>query len=74
MFIFACAGSSLLHGLFSRCGEWVLLSCFGAWALGLEASGSVVVAMGLVVPWHVGSSPIRDRSHVSCSSSQILYH
>ena len=47
MFIFDCAGSSLLQGIFSNCGKWGLLSnhvaqafyysnfsCCGAWALG----------------------------------------
>ena len=28
-YIFGCAGSSLLHGLFSRCREWGLLSSCG---------------------------------------------
>ena len=54
-FFFGCAGSSLLHGLFSGCGEWGLFSscdvwashcsgfsCFGTWALWYM--GSVVVA------------------------------
>ena len=48
IYLFDCAGSSLLLGLFSSCGEWGLLpscvawashfsdfSCCGAWALGL---------------------------------------
>ena len=30
--------------------------------------------MGLVAPWHVGSSQTRDQSHVSCIGRQILYH
>ena len=30
--------------------------------------------MGLVALWHVGSSWIRDQTHVSCIGSQILYH
>ena len=32
LFIFSCAGSSLLRGLFSGCGKWGLLSSRGAWA------------------------------------------
>ena len=32
-FLFGCAESSLLHGLFSNCGESGLLSSWGAWAL-----------------------------------------
>ena len=27
LFIFGCAGSSLLHGLFSSCGKWGYSSC-----------------------------------------------
>ena len=51
-FTFGCAGSSLLHGLFSSCGEQGLLfscnawtspccgfSCSTAWALGHRLSG-----------------------------------
>ena len=30
--------------------------------------------MGLVAPWHVGSSHTRDRTHVPCIGSQILNH
>ena len=29
---------------------------------------------GLVTPWHVGSSQTRPRTHVPCSSRQILNH
>ena len=29
LFIFGCAGSLLLHGLFFSCSEWRLLSSFG---------------------------------------------
>ena len=32
-FLFGCAGSLLLHGLFSSCGEWRLLSGCGVWVL-----------------------------------------
>ena len=34
LFIFGCAGPSLLHGFFSSCDEWGLLSFCRAWALG----------------------------------------
>ena len=30
--------------------------------------------MGLVVPWHVGSSWTRDQTRVSCIGKQSLYH
>ena len=32
LFIFGCAGSSLLHGIFSSCSEQRLLSICNAWA------------------------------------------
>ena len=54
-FIFGCAGSSLLCGLFFNYGEWGPLSrhgaqashcggfsCCGTWALGVQASVAVV--------------------------------
>ena len=57
LFIFYCAGSSLLCGLFSHCGEWGLLSSCGVWgshcggfscrAQSLGHTGSVVVGPGL---------------------------
>ena len=43
LFIFGCAGSLLLCGLFSRCGEWGLLSSVGFslwWLLLLHSMGS----------------------------------
>ena len=50
----------LLHGLFSSCGERGLLSSCGA--------------SGLVALQHVGSSQIRDQTHVFCIGRWILYH
>ena len=56
LFIFGCAGSSLLLRLFSSCSEWELLSSCGAkashcgepcGAQALGARASVVVARGL---------------------------
>ena len=40
----------------------------------LQSAGSVVVAVGLVALGHVGSSRIRDRTHVSCIGRWILDH
>ena len=55
LFIFVCAWSSVLLGLFSSCSEQGLPSCCRAQALG--CTGSVVVVLGLhVALWHVGSS------------------
>ena len=51
LFIFGCAGSLLLRGLFSSCGEWGLLFLAGRrllitvasllWSTGLDARASV---------------------------------
>ena len=80
LFVFGCAGSSLMHGLSSSCSECGLLSicavwashCGGFWccgALGLGTRASVVVAPGLssVVPglWSTGSVVVVHR--LSCS-------
>ena len=40
----------------------------------LEIRSVVVVQTSLAAPGHVGSSQIRDRTHVSCSDMRILYH
>ena len=86
LFIFGCAGSLLLHQLFSSVGEpWLFASC-GAqashrdgyrccrtWALecGLSSCGT----MGLVTtPRHVGSSRIKDQTWVPCLGRWILYY
>ena len=59
------------------------LSFSGAWTLGGTGSvvaaprlytGSVVVAHRLSCPRYVGSSWIRDWTHVSCAGRRILYH
>ena len=85
-FIFACAGSTLLRGLFSTCGDWglLLLQTMDSRARGLQYLqhvGSIVVAPGLsstgstvVVQRHVGSFWIRDRTCISCIGRWILYH
>ena len=76
-FIFGCAGSSLLHGLFFSCGEWGLFSSCSGWAQQLRLLGSraeVQQLWHLVVLWHVGSSRTRDRTWVSCIGRRTLYH
>ena len=45
LFIFVCTGFSLLHGLFSRQGEWGLLSSCGAWVSIVVAA--LIVELGL---------------------------
>ena len=59
LFIFICTGFSLLHGLFSRQGEWVysLVAASGfllwylllLWSLGSRALGASVVEGSVVV-------------------------
>ena len=82
LFIFGCAGSSLLCGLFS-CGKWRILSGFGARAscfggfsarsMGSRAQAQKLWCVALTTPWLVGSSQIRLRTHFSCISRWILY-
>ena len=96
MFLFGCAGPSLLSGLFSgsgappsHCGGFSCGRALGLWLLGfsshstwahqLQLLGSRAQAqklwhMGLVAPWHLESSWIRDLICVSCIGRQILYH
>ena len=74
LFLFACAGSSLLHlgflqlqqaGGFFRCSvqgfslRWLLLRSTGSGAQPQELLGR-----GAVAPWHVGSSWTRDGTRV----------
>ena len=40
----------------------------------LWSTGWIVWCTDLVPPWHVGSSQIRDQSHVSCIGKWIIYH
>ena len=43
-------------------------------APGVQSTGCVAVAWGLVAPQHVGSSRTRDRTRVSCTSRCLCYH
>ena len=73
--MFGCAGSSLLHGLFSTCSVWASPVTTGSRTCGLQESphmGSIVVASGLqstdpivvahglVASWYVGCFRIGD--------------
>ena len=40
----------------------------------LWSTRSTVVLHGPMAPWHVRSSQMKDRTHISCSGRQILYH
>ena len=96
VFVYGCAGSSLLHGAFSSCCVWAShcsgFSCCRAqalghtasngcntwvqslWLLGSRAQGQQLWHTGLVAPWQMGSSWIRDRTCVSYVGRKILYH
>ena len=69
-------GALLLDGLSSSCGVWTSRcsgsSCWRAWALGAQAQ--YLRYTGLVVPRHVGSSRIKDQTHVSCIGRHFLHH
>ena len=71
VFVAAC-GLSLVEwagAILTSCGAWAF-HC-GVFSCGPQVPDtqvSVVVAMGLVVPWHVGSSHIRDQICVPCMS------
>ena len=61
--------------------QWVGATlCCPAWAVGTQASAVAahglqeLRCMGLVVPWHVGSSQTRDWTCVPCVGRQILNH
>ena len=86
LFIYAWAGSSFPHGLFSSCNNWGLpfaaVHRLIAWLLLLQSTGSRVRRAqaqqlrrkGLVAPQRVGSSHTRDRTHVSCTGRCIIHH
>ena len=68
---FSCCGSRALGRTgFSSCG--MRASSCGSQALehGLNSCGG---CMGLVGPWYVGSSWVRDWTHVPCIGRLILY-
>ena len=88
LFIYGCAGSSLLHGILSSCGAQAShcsgFSCCWAWALGHTGAVvvapsfwntcSAVVACKLSCPTVCGIFSDQGRTHVSCIGRRILYH
>ena len=44
------------------------------WHAGSRAQAQQLWRIGLVAPWHVGSSWTRDRTHVPCIGRRILSH
>ena len=81
-FIFCCAGSSLLRGLFFSCGKWGLLSSCGVrgshcsgFSCGSQAVATLaqlVVSLGLAVPLHVGSSQTWNQTCILSMGRWIL--
>ena len=66
LFIFGCAGSSLLHGLFSSCGEQELVSICSVWVFYCgDFSCCRALALGtcapLVVARSCGSQALEHR-------------
>lgn len=72
-FFLAARGLHCCTWVFSSCGEWGLLSCWGARALehaGFSSSGT----WALVAPHHVESSQTRHQTLVPCTGRWILNH
>ena len=69
------AGASLVeHGLWAQ-GPAVVVACgLGSWGSWARAQAPWLQHMGLVAQQHVGSSQVKDWTHVSCIGRQILYH
>lgn len=44
------------------------------WLLGSRAQPQYLWCSSLAASWNVGSSQIKDQTHVSCTNRQILYH
>ena len=55
---------------FSSCGSWAQQ----LWLKGSRAQAQQLWRMGLVVPQHVGSSQIGDRTHVPCIGKWVINH
>ena len=58
------------HTGFSSCGT----RAQQLWLAGSRAQAQQLWHIGLVAPWHVGSSWTRDRTCVSCIGRRILNH
>ena len=55
---------------FGSCGRWAQQLQF----LGSRAQARPWCCQGLIVPWYVGPSQVRDRKCVSCIGRWTLYH
>ena len=58
------------HTGFSTCSMRV----WSLWLSGSRAQAQYLWATGLVAPWHVRSSQIRDQTHIPCLGRWILIH
>ena len=68
---FSCWGAQALeHSGFSSCNTWAQELQF----LGSRAQAQQLWCPGLIAPWHVGSSQIKDGIRVSCIGTWLLYH
>ena len=87
LFIFGSAGSSFLQGFFSSWDEQgcpldavlrfltaVAPLVFFFYSTGSRAQALQLWHRGLAAPQHVGSSPIRDWTRVSCIGRWFPYH
>ena len=67
---FSCCGAQALACTgFSGCGMWVQQ----LWFPGSRGQAQQLCCLGLAVPQQVGSSQIRDRTHISYIGRQIFY-
>jgi len=64
-----CRARALGRMGFSTCG-----TPLSSWGSQAPEYGFNVWLMGLVVPWHVESSQVKDWTCVSCTGRQVLYH
>ena len=74
LFIFDCAGSLLLQGLLIAVTSLVGAQALGRVVSAVAAPGLLLWSVGLAVLQRVGSSQIRDGTHVSYIGRWILYH
>ena len=69
-----CTGFSLLWLLLLQSTASRVHGHQQLWPVGSGAQAQQLWFTGLVAPWHVGSSQIRDQTHVSCIDRWIIYH
>ena len=71
-----CGGFSFYRAWALMCTRASLVAHVDAvlWFSGSRAQAPWLWCMGLVAPWHVGSSWIRDPTHVSCSGRWSLFY